>query len=99
VARVDRSRLPFAQFCDGILDPGEPNLAMLGKKMSLGTRRPAGQGMLPLRALLDALPPALPLSIEVLPERGISLEDAQSWAEMLLETTRSYLAEGRPDPS
>lgn len=93
VKAVDPQLFPFAQFCDAILDPDEPNLARLGQKMSLGNRCPAGQGMLPLRELLSALPADLPLSVEVLPERGISLADARSWAEMLLKTTRHYLSE------
>ena len=59
--------------------------------MSLGNRQPAGQGMLPLRALLDALPSELPLSIEVLSQPNISLAEAQAWAAMLLETTRRHI--------
>ncbi len=90
VMRVDRALLPYAQFCDGVLDPGEPNPAMFGKTMSLGNRCLPGDGRLPIRELLAALPKDVPLSIEVL-HRGDDLDAARAWAALLLRRTRDYL--------
>jgi hypothetical protein len=94
VKRADPNLFPFAQFCDGLLRPGEPHLALLGQAaMNTGTRCLPGEGVLPLRALIAALPAGLPLSIEVLPEPGIGLTEATAWAARLLDSTRRYLAE------
>jgi sugar phosphate isomerase/epimerase len=46
---------PYAQISDGVLEPGEPNPALFGK-LGMGTRLMPGEGTLPLRALLAALP-------------------------------------------
>ncbi len=94
VRRADAKLFPFAQFCDGMLKPGEPDLSLLGQAaMDTGARCLPGEGMLPLRPLLDALPADLPLSIEVLPQPGISVGEARDWASLLLDSTRRYLAE------
>lgn len=87
---VEREILPYAQFCDGVLDPGEPNPALLGKPMSLGTRCVPGEGRLPIRELLRALPPDVPLSIEVL-SSGDDLGQAKAWATRLLSRTRALV--------
>jgi sugar phosphate isomerase/epimerase len=90
VRRADRKLFPYAQFCDGLLDPGEPNPALFGKPMGLGTRCLPGEGRLPIRELLRALPPDAPLSIEVL-RSGDDLGEARAWAKQLLSSTRSFV--------
>jgi sugar phosphate isomerase/epimerase len=91
VRRVDPARLPFAQFCDAVLEPGEPDPSHIGKPMSMGDRRAPGDGMLPVRELLEALPADIPLSIEVLARPGIDLAEAEAWAAMLRARTRAFI--------
>ena len=93
VKALDPKYLPYAQISDGVLDPGEPDLARLGK-LGLGTRAMPGEGMLPLREILAALPRDIPLSVELphaLAPQGTSARD---WAKMTLESTRKFLAQG-----
>jgi sugar phosphate isomerase/epimerase len=90
VRRADHRLFPYAQFCDGVLDPGEPNPALFGKPMSLGTRCLPGEGRLPIRELLRALPSDVPLSIEVL-SSGDDLGEARAWATRLLSGTRAFV--------
>src|SRR5262245_36931092 len=56
VKALDPKYFPYAQISDGILEPGEPNPALFGK-LGLGTRAMPGDGMLPLREVIAALPP------------------------------------------
>ena len=51
---LDPRLFPYAQISDGVLGPGEPDLSKLGR-MSPNERRMPGEGMLPLRDILDAL--------------------------------------------
>jgi sugar phosphate isomerase/epimerase len=93
VKALDPKYFPYAQISDGILDPGEPNPALFGK-LGLGTRAMPGEGKLPLREVIAALPHGIPLSVElphVLAPRGTSARD---WATMTLESTRNFLARG-----
>jgi sugar phosphate isomerase/epimerase len=93
VKALDTKYFPYAQISDGVLDPGEPNPALFGK-LGLGTRALPGEGTLPLRAVLAALPQGIPLSVElpyVLAPKGSSARD---WARMTLESTRNFLAQG-----
>src|SRR5437763_1719050 len=67
--------------------------ALVGK-LGLGTRAMPGEGMLPLREILAALPRDIPLSVELphaLAPQGTSARD---WAKMTLERTREFLAQG-----
>jgi sugar phosphate isomerase/epimerase len=93
VTALDPKYVPYAQISDGILDPGEPDPALFGK-LGLGQRAMPGEGMLPLRELLAALPKDTPLSVElphVLAPAGASARD---WAKITADRTRAYLAEG-----
>jgi len=93
VKALDPKYFPYAQISDGVLDPGEPNPALFGK-LGLGTRAVPGEGMLPLREILAALPRDIPLSVELphaLAPQGTSARD---WAKMTLERTREFLAQG-----
>lgn len=93
VAAAAPGLFPYAQFCDGLLDPGEPNPALFGKPMSLGTRCVPGEGRLPIRELLRALPADVPLSIEVL-RSGDDLNESRAWANELLSRTRAFVENG-----
>ncbi|MGH7344088.1 MAG: sugar phosphate isomerase/epimerase family protein [Candidatus Rokuibacteriota bacterium] len=80
---------PYAQISDGVLDPGEPDLSKLGR-MSPNQRRMPGDGTLPLRQILDALPAGLPLSVEIPMPPTVKLP-AREWARATAESTRRYL--------
>ena len=80
---------PYAQISDGVLAPGEPDLSKLGR-MSPNERRMPGDGTLPLRQILDALPPGLPLSVEIPMPRTVKLP-AREWARATAESTRRFL--------
>jgi sugar phosphate isomerase/epimerase len=89
LARVDRRLLPYAQICDGIIGPDEPDPALLGR-MSPNRRCLLGHGMVPLDEIFDALPPGLPLSIELPPPDGAT-HSAAAWAKLVLDDTHRYL--------
>ena len=82
---------PYAQISDGVLAPGEPDLSKLGR-MSPNERRMPGDGMLPLRQILDALPLGLPLSVEIPMPKSVKLP-AREWARATAERTRRFLGE------
>jgi sugar phosphate isomerase/epimerase len=83
---------PYAQISDGILYPGEPNPALFGK-LGLGTRAMPGEGKLPLRDVIAALPQGIPLSVE-LPHVLGKGQSAHQWAKTTLESVRKFLATG-----
>jgi sugar phosphate isomerase/epimerase len=93
VKALDATYFPYAQISDGILDPGEPNPALFGK-LGLGTRAIPGEGKLPLRELLAALPPDIPLSVELPHALSAKGTSARDWAKTTLESTRNFLAHG-----
>jgi len=80
---------PYAQISDGVLAPGEPDLSKLGR-MSPNERRMPGDGSLPLRPILDALPLGLPLSVEIPMPKSVKLP-AREWARATAESTRRFL--------
>jgi len=82
---------PYAQLSDGILEPGEPNPALFGK-LGMGTRKMPGEGTLPLREVITALPRDLPLSIELPHSLAPAGTSAHAWAKMTADRTRHYLA-------
>ena len=86
---VDPRLLPYAQISDGVLGPGEPNLEELGR-MSPNQRRLPGAGTLPLHEILEALPPGIPLSVE-LPMPKSERWSAREWARTTAESTRRFL--------
>jgi len=92
VKALDAKYFPYAQISDGILEPGEPNPALFGK-LGLGTRAMPGDGTLPLRELLAALPRNTPLSVE-LPHSLSNGASAREWAKATLDSTRNFLAQG-----
>ena len=65
IAAVLPALLPYAQFCDAPAerpDPDDFNAIIID---AIDLRRQCGEGGLPLGALYDALPPGIPLSIEL----------------------------------
>ena len=88
---LDPRLFPYAQISDGVLGPGEPDLTKLGR-MSPNQRRLPGEGTLPLRDILDALPAGLPLSVE-LPMPQTARLSAREWARTTAERTRRFLDE------
>jgi len=80
---------PYAQISDGVLEPGEPDISKLGR-MSPNQRRMPGDGALPLRQILDALPAGLPLSVEIPMPPTVKLP-AREWARATVESTRRFL--------
>ncbi len=82
---------PYAQISDGVLAPGEPDLSKLGR-MSPNERRMPGDGSVPLRQILDALPAGLPLSVEIPMPKSVKLP-AREWARATAESTRRFLDE------
>jgi sugar phosphate isomerase/epimerase len=83
---------PYAQISDGVLEPGEPNPALFGK-LGMGQRKMPGEGTLPLRALLAALPKDVPLSVELPHALGPAGTSASDWAKMTLQSVRRYLGQ------
>jgi sugar phosphate isomerase/epimerase len=86
---ADPRLFPYAQISDGVLGPGEPDPRELGR-MSPNQRRLPGEGTLPLHEILDALPPGLPLSVE-LPMPESERQSAREWARATADSTRRFL--------
>jgi len=86
---ADPRLFPYAQISDGVLGPGEPDPRALGR-MSPNQRRLPGEGTLPLHEILDALPPGLPLSVE-LPMPKSERKSAREWARATANSTRRFL--------
>lgn len=93
VAKIDRSRFTYAQFCDAMANGPAPEDVAAIIHEALDLRLDVGRGELPLASLSKALPPDLPLSIEL---RSKALRnafpDANERARALLEATRAGLA-------
>jgi sugar phosphate isomerase/epimerase len=88
---------PYTQLNDGVLFPGEPNPAHFGK-MPPGQRKLIGEGDVPLSEFFDALPPNLPLSVDITIELGAELRDVKAqpyspreWAMVALQNARDYM--------
>jgi sugar phosphate isomerase/epimerase len=93
VKALDPKLFPYAQISDGILASGEPNPALFGK-LGLGTRAMPGEGTLPLRELIGALPRDIPLSVELPHSLAPKGTAARDWAKITLESTQKFLAQG-----
>ena len=88
LAQVDPALLPYAQITDGMILPGEPNPAMLGR-MPPNERRLMGDGMVPVADILDALPAGLPLSVEFPPPDATT--DERAWAALVHGNVQAWL--------
>jgi sugar phosphate isomerase/epimerase len=90
VKALDPRLFPYAQISDGVLGPGEPDPAALGR-MGPNQRRLLGDGVVPVAAILDALPEGVPLSVELPPAKG-ARPPAAEWAKATAENVRRFLA-------
>jgi sugar phosphate isomerase/epimerase len=88
--KLDPKLFPFAQLTDGLLGPGEPDKARLGR-MGPNRRRMLGEGVVPLNDILDALPRGIPLSVE-LPSPEGSTASPREWAKVAHDNARDFLA-------
>ncbi|MFZ4689022.1 MAG: sugar phosphate isomerase/epimerase family protein [Polymorphobacter sp.] len=73
IAAVPRDLLPYAQFCDASAIRPDPADFAAVITDAIDLRLQCGDGVLPLAAMLAALPPGVPLSIEL---RSKALRDA-----------------------
>lgn len=83
---LNGAQLRYLQFCDA--HPGRPTEVKELMRQARGDRLFPGEGALDLRGLLDALPPELPMSLEV-PHAGVA--DPGERARRSLEATRKLL--------
>ncbi len=93
IAAVPAALLPYAQFCDAPAerpDPADFNAIIID---AIDLRRQCGEGGLPLGALYDALPPDIPLSIELRSKLlRESFPDIGERAKAVAIATRRWLA-------
>lgn len=87
---LDPRLIPATQLCDGVMEPGEPDPDGLGRTAPEQRRMP-GDGVLPLRAILAALPKGIPISVEVPFDESAGLSPAE-WARQAIAKTRRFLA-------
>jgi sugar phosphate isomerase/epimerase len=73
IAKVDPALLPYAQFCDAPAERPDPADFDAVIRDAIDLREQCGEGALPLAALYEALPPGIPLAIEL---RSAALRDA-----------------------
>lgn len=92
IAAIDRALLPYAQICDACAERPDPADFDAVITDAIDLREQCGQGVLPLAAMLEALPPEIPLSIEL---RSAVLRDAFAHpalrAKAVLDATRGWL--------
>ena len=87
--KLDPRLIPYVQLCDGILEPGEPDPKGLGRTAPERRCMP-GEGMLPLRDILGAVPAGIPISVEVPFDKKARLPPVE-WTKKVAEKTRSFL--------
>lgn len=94
IASVDPALLPYAQFCDAPAERPDPADFAAVIRDAIDLREQCGQGALPLAALYQALPPGIPLAIEL---RSQTLRDAFPHpalrAAAVAQATRHWLAQ------
>ena len=93
---IPPERLSYAQFCDARADRPDPADTAMVLRDALDLRELPGAGALPLTDFLAALPPGLPLSVEL---RSAALRaafpDPVERAAAVAGATRSWLARAR----
>ena len=89
--KLDPRLVPYVQLCDGLLEPGEPDPDGLGRAAPERRCMP-GEGMLPLRDILAAVPAGIPISVEV-PKENDAIAPVD-WAKRAAAKSRAFLATG-----
>ncbi|MFN5085059.1 MAG: sugar phosphate isomerase/epimerase family protein [Novosphingobium sp.] len=94
IAQVPRELLPYAQFCDAPAERPDPSDFNAIITDAIDLREQCGEGGLPLGAMYRALPPGIPLSIEL---RSKALRegfpDLGERAKAVAAATRNWLAD------
>lgn len=91
---VDPARLPFAHLCDAPVHPPYREADLL--HTARAERLPPGEGAIDLTGFLGALPPGLPLGLEV-PMRGLAAaEGPEAVLRRALAATRRLLGRAAP---
>jgi sugar phosphate isomerase/epimerase len=92
IAAVARELLPYAQFCDAPTKRPDPDIFDAIITDAIDLREQCGAGGLPLKAMYDALPANIPLSVEL---RSKALRDgypdAGERAKQVAAATRRWL--------
>ncbi|WP_232495676.1 sugar phosphate isomerase/epimerase family protein [Novosphingobium kaempferiae] len=92
IAAIDPALLPYAQFCDARAERPDPADFDAVITDAIDLREQAGDGVLPLAAMLQALPQQIPLSIEL---RSAALRAAFAHpalrAKAVLDVTRTWM--------
>jgi sugar phosphate isomerase/epimerase len=92
VARIDPSLLPYAQLCDGPASARDTSFEGYLED-ALDARSAPGEGELPLDALVCALPPDTPMSLEVRSKHyRETYPDPVERARALLDATQRFFA-------
>jgi sugar phosphate isomerase/epimerase len=96
IAAVPHEQLPYAQFCDASGDRPDPSDFNAVITDAIDLRLQCGAGVLPLKAMLKAMPANIPLSIEL---RSKALRDtypdAGKRAKAVAAATRAWFAKLR----
>jgi sugar phosphate isomerase/epimerase len=95
IAALPREHIAYLQLCDA---PGELPPGMTLRQESLGARLYPGEGALPLRALMDALPEGIVIDVEtpVAANQGASPAER---ARLALSATQRFLTAWRSSKS
>lgn len=92
IAAIDPALLPYAQFCDARAQRPDPADFDAVITDAIDLREQCGEGVLPLAAMLQALPADIPLSLEL---RSAALREAFSHpalrAKAVLDATRRWM--------
>ena len=93
IAQTDPALLPYAQFCDARAERPDPADFDAVITDAIDLREQCGDGVLPLAAILEALPANIPLSLEL---RSAALREAHSnpalRAKVVLDAIRRWMA-------
>jgi sugar phosphate isomerase/epimerase len=90
IAAADPQRFRYAQLCDAPAErPTDLETLLLQARCE---RRMPGDGALDLRPVVAALPPALPISLEIPMRDWARSADAQTRTRIMLDTTRRWLS-------
>lgn len=89
VAAMPREWLHYAQICDGPIVPPHTTEGMI--YAARFERLLPGDGGIPLRALFDAMPADIPISVEIPHAKIINEIGAREWARCALAATKRVL--------